>query len=97
MIDDFLNSYEDLVGVKGGKLKGPTATSISDILNSLKRHRIVSSAGDHGAISIWKMDDGRFRCGFYRFHNAIDEQSLDYKYQVKAWLLEWFPKQMKFG
>lgn len=95
MSDELINDYGYLYGVSK-KLQGPIVNSITGVMNGLKHYRVVSSGGDHGSITVWEMDCGHFRCGFYRFGSAIDEQNFDFKYQVKDWLIEWFPKQRNF-
>jgi hypothetical protein len=95
MSEVILHNYENLYGVASGRLQGPCVGSVTAMLVAFRKHRIVSAAGDHGAISVWIADDKSYRCGFYRYCSPVDEQSFSRKSQVYAWLVEWFPKLRK--
>jgi hypothetical protein len=80
-------------GVKGGKLRGAMASTITGIMAVLAKRRIVSDAGDYGGVMIWKDNSGAYRCNFNVYQHAVSDETFKTKKQVRAWLTEWFPKQ----
>ena len=81
-----------LPGVKAKKLKGLMVRSVRGYLVALKTHRVASDAGDHGACSVHRQDDGNYCC-MYMVRWSTQEQSVfSSQRQVSAWLKEWHPK-----
>lgn len=93
MISDYLCDFHSLPGVKGGKLKGPMARTVSDFRSAMVSHRAISSAGDHGAVMVWQDDDDQWRARFMRYQATIDDASFSTKAAVLPWLRTWLPKQ----
>jgi hypothetical protein len=82
-----------LPGVKGGKITNVRyAETVSGAMRILRTDRATTGAGDHGAWTVWKDDDGQFRCDFSRWGMTIAEAKFDKKKDVEAWLREWMPK-----
>lgn len=81
-----------LPGIKAKKLKGLMVNSISGYLAALKKYRIASGAGDHGAVSVHRQDDGKYCCMFMVWCSVREQQVFDSQRAVKAWLREWYPK-----
>ena len=87
-----MGMYIGLLGVAGGKLEGPMARSVSGIMAELRTNRICSAAGNNGAVTVWKDDDGAWRCAFCRHRMTVGEATVGTKAQVREWLREWMPK-----
>lgn len=86
----------NLPGVKDGTITDVVfARSVSGAMKSLVQHRAVTGAGDHGAWTVWRDDDGRFRCDFSRFRCTVAEKELSTKREVRDWLSVWLPQAAK--
>jgi len=88
-----IHEFSGVPGVKGGKLKGPMAKSVSGFMLALRKYRACSDAGDYGGVMVWRDDDGAYRCHFMRFQASLEQQLFKTKAQVRAWLVEWLPRQ----
>lgn len=93
MITDYLCDFHSLPGVKGGKLKGPMARTISDFRSAMVSNRAISSAGDHGAVMVWQDDAGQWRACFMQYQNTVASAEFSSKAAVLPWLRTWLPKQ----
>ncbi len=81
-----------LPGVKGGKIADVSfAKSVSGAMKVLRTHRAVTGAGDHGAWTVWRDDDGKYRCDFSRHRVTVNEIVADTKRAVRGWLTAWVP------
>jgi hypothetical protein len=90
----YINEYgPDIPGVKGGRLKGPMASTVTGFMTALQKYRACSDAGDHGSVMVYRDDDGNFRCMFCVWQMARERQTFKTKAQVRAWLKEWLPVQ----
>ncbi|MBI0327667.1 hypothetical protein I6G79_11460 [Burkholderia plantarii] len=58
----------------------------------LQQHRACTAAGDHGAVSIWRADDGKWNCLFSRRRVDIEHAIFDFKKDARIWLNNWHPK-----
>lgn len=93
-MSDNLSTFQPLAGVRGGKLRGPfSVKSVSAFMRQLRDFRIVSDAGDHGSVTVWRDDAGKYHCHFCRWRADIDAQIFSSKAEVKRWLSVWHPKQ----
>lgn len=81
-----------LPGVSGKDLEAPLFRSVPAAMTGIKTHRAVTSAGTHGAISVWIDDDGKYRCEFYVRLITQNSIVVSTKREVRTWLKEWFPK-----
>lgn len=93
MISDYLCDFHSLPGVKTGRLKGPMGRTVTDFRLAMVAHRAVSSAGDHGAVMVWKDDAGQWRARFMRYQATINDAAFPDKASVLSWLRTWLPKQ----
>ncbi len=87
--------YVGLDGVRGGKInpRGKHfARSISGVMTILRKGRVCSSAGDNGAVTVWRDDAGFYRCDFSRWGRTINCQTVASKAAVRRWLADWMPK-----
>jgi hypothetical protein len=88
-----LHTFKGMPDVKRGVLKGPmVADTPSAFLTALRKHRICSSAGDDGAVNVYRADDGTYRCSFCRFLGYVSNETFTTKAAVRKWLKEWLPK-----
>jgi hypothetical protein len=92
MISDYLCDYVDLPGVEGGRRRGPMCRTITDFRTAMAGYAACSSAGDHGAVTVWKDDVGQWRVAFQRYRNTEETQTFRFKLYVFEWLREWLPK-----
>lgn len=82
----------DLPGVAGGVIEDAMfAKSVSGAINVLRKHRAATGAGDYGAWTIWRDDNGHIRCEFSRHRMAINETTCRSLNEVRDWLVEWLP------
>ncbi len=65
-------------GVVGQIDNVPFCRSPAHAIRLLKVHRAVTDAGDHGAVSVYRADGGRWNCLFSRWRSG-------------AWLDKWHP------
>lgn len=86
-----LYTFSGMTGVSGS-LHGPIIHSVSAADAALRKHRMVSAAGDHGAVNIWKDDDGALRGEFQRFCVTLDKQRFKSKAHALEWLKKWLPR-----
>lgn len=91
-MSDDLHTFSGMPGVKR-RLRGPMAKSPSGFLKALRKHRIVSDAGDHGSVMAYTDDKKQIRAAFLRYHATISEDVFTSKAALRRWLVEWMPKQ----
>lgn len=51
----------------------------------------ATAAGDCGSISVWKDDDGMWRCEFQRHYVTLDTRTFKHLSAACQWMKEWFP------
>lgn len=81
----------DLPGVSGAIDNVPFCRSPAHAIRLLREHRAVTDAGDHGAISVYRADDGRWNCIFSKWRMDVEHSVFDTKRDVRAWLEKWHP------
>lgn len=82
-----------LPGVKGGRIENVRfAQSVSGAMRVLRTGRAVTGAGDDGAWTVYRDDEGCLRCVFHRRHMQLNEATYTKKKNVEAWLREWMPR-----
>ncbi|WP_157129859.1 hypothetical protein [Burkholderia pseudomallei] len=87
-----MSSLINLPGVAGGRIDNvPFFHSVSQALHLLSTYRACTSAGDHGAATVYRGDDGRFHCIFHRRCIELDQTIVTTKKDVRRWLVEWYP------
>ena len=67
--------------------------SATGFIDKLKSYRAVISAGDNGSCTVWKDDEGKYRCEFTRYMVTKDAQTFTSLRGVRGWLRDWMPKQ----
>lgn len=93
-----LSTFKPLPGVRGGKLRGPFAVkSPNAFLRELETYRVVSDAGDHGSVTVWRDDSGAFRCEFCRWCATVESKIFTSKASVRRWLATWHPRQSDYA
>ncbi len=88
----------DLVGLPGvkGRIENVKyADSVSGAMKAFKTERAVTGAGDFGAWTIWKDDEGRYRCDFSRYCATVNTEMFGTKVGVREWLKKWLPQVHK--
>lgn len=91
-----MGEYVGLDGVRGGRIKprgSHMAKSVSGLMYILNNGgRVCSASGDHGALTVWRTDNGVYRCNFSRYKNTIGDATCETKAGVRRWLKDWLPK-----
>lgn len=79
-------------GVKRRSLRGPLASSATGFLSALRKHRVCGAAGDHGAVTAWIDDDGKYRATFSRWCQVLEAGTFNTKASLGAWLRHALPR-----
>jgi hypothetical protein len=87
-----LHQFSGLNGIRRGRAKGVMVNSVTGFMSALRKHRVATDAGDHGAITVWRDDAGNYQGAFTRWHSTIDHKGFPTKTALRKWLVEWFPK-----
>lgn len=88
-----MSTLINLPGVTGGRIDNvPFFNSVSQAIRLLSTYRACTSAGDHGAVNVYRDDDLRFRCVFHRRCIELDQTIVTTKKDVRRWLAEWYPR-----
>ena len=93
MIDKpYIYTFYAPPGVRAKKLRGPMERTKTGFLRSIRNYRIVSAAGDYGAVTVWRRDDGQYGSAFsvWMVHRA--EATHTSLKSLGAWLDTWLPK-----
>lgn len=89
-----MGEYTGLPGVKGGTLKPRGkhfARTVNGFMVILRKGRICSAAGDNGSCTVWRDDNGLWRCEFSRWRSSVNETTCTKKTEVRQWLKDWLP------
>lgn len=81
----------DVPGVKGA-MAVQHVGSISEALKRIQRRRAVTTAGDNGAINVWRDDKRVLRSQFMRYRvtlNSAEHADLE---SLRVWLEQWWPE-----
>jgi hypothetical protein len=81
-----------LPGVSREKTEAAFVRSVTAASKELRAGNAITSAGDCGAVNVWKDDEGMWRCEFHRFMVTIDSKTFKYLAAVCEWLREWMPR-----
>ncbi len=65
--------------------------SVSAAMKRLRDDKAISTFDVHGAISVWRDDDGYLRCEYMRRRQTICAQRFVSLAAVHEWLRKWFP------
>jgi hypothetical protein len=80
-----------LPGIRRKHVEAAWARSPSGFLKGLGTQRACTFASDHGSISVWIDDRGKYWCCFCRFRCIVDQNIVSSKAAVRRWLVEWLP------
>ena len=88
-----MSTLINLPGVAGGRIDDvPFFNSVTQAMRLMLKHRACTGAGDHGAMTVYRGDDGRLHCVFHRHCIEIDHTITVSKKDVRRWLVEWYPR-----
>lgn len=73
------------------RVAGWTASSRSAALQCMTQHKVCSSAGDLGSVTIWRGRDGIYRGEFSRYGVRVSYVSCSNILYLKEWLKVWWP------
>jgi hypothetical protein len=79
-----------LEGVKRNKCRSISATSVTDAMRLIRSGEKVTSAGDTGAINVWRDDTGILQCRFMQFRLTTAALSTNSMSAVHRWLKKWW-------
>lgn len=83
-----------LPGVAVDRLWSTPRTSVTGVIDALRRQRCVSATGPSGSLLVYRDDNGCFRCLYHKAGNCLPVSSEIFaskEPQVRAWLRRWFP------
>jgi hypothetical protein len=86
-------TFKGMPGVRAKQLRGPMKSSLTGFLAALRKYRVCSDAGDHGAVLVYRDDDGTYRCSLQAWCVTKAEGTFKTKREVAAWLKRWLPAQ----
>jgi hypothetical protein len=86
-----MGTLNDLPGKKGS-YEATFAGSITQAMKLLGQGKTVTSAGDSGALNIYRDDGGKIRVGFYRYYAALSEEITGNQKRTREWLKKWWPR-----
>lgn len=81
-----------LIGLKGITTKETECEWFSkpmQLKRILDSGKAATTAGDNGAINIWKDDEGFIRCEAQRWCRTINERKFSKISEVRTWANEW--------
>lgn len=84
-----------LSGLKGTDGKNIDCIFIdkgADIESVLGDGLAATTAGDNGAMNVYKDNDGNIRCEIMRYMRTIEEKVFTTTEQAVEWVDEWLPK-----
>ena len=80
-------------------LPDTAGTKECEFFNSVSRARAIlrkglaaTSAGDDGAINVWKDDNGKWQCEAMRYMVTQDSQTCDRVKDIEPWVRTWLKK-----
>lgn len=91
----FYSTLQGLPNVRRPKVRAIWANTVTGFMIGLRKHRAVTSAGDYGAINVWREDGGMWHCTFCFYQSIRNELTCKTKVEVKKWLIKWLPRQYK--
>ncbi len=92
-----MGEFQGLEGVEGAIDyfgKDQFFKSVSAGIRLLKtKYKAMMSSGDHGSITIWIDDAGKYRGAFSRWQVTSGHVVCSTKKELSEWLKEWIPRQ----
>lgn len=90
---DHLYTFKGMPGVRAKQLRGPMKSTASGFMTALRKYRYCADAGDFGAVSVYRDDDGNYRCSFQVYMSSKAGGVFKTKREVRDWLVKWLPAQ----
>lgn len=93
-----MGCIKDLPDVKGGQINDigfvhwRDSRSLDECMYALQKHRVWLTAGDHGAIMVYRNDSDLLVCEFYRYLTPRDRRVYTQPKYVARWLKKWAPR-----
>ncbi|WP_205195290.1 MULTISPECIES: hypothetical protein [unclassified Burkholderia] len=87
-----MGSLINLPGVAGKIDNVPFCNSPAHAIRLLREHRACTGAGAHGAVLVYRADDGTWNCIFNRHLITLEHSVHDTKKAIREWLDAWYPK-----
>lgn len=81
----------DLEGLSGRVSAHYVRSKASTVAHMRAGIVAVSTAGENGAINVWRSRDGKLRAVFYRHLVALSEVTLPTLADLHRWLDKWWP------
>lgn len=85
-----LFEFEGMPGVKK-RLKGPAVSSVTAFLREIRKHRIVSGAGDYGSLNLYRDDKGILRGERHVRHSTMASAEFKSMAAARRWIAEQLP------
>lgn len=80
-----------LEGVRRKSVRSVAVYSVSEAIDFLRDGRVITASGDDGAINVWKLDNGKWRCEFCRYRSTVASNDYQYLAAVAQWLKDQWP------
>lgn len=78
-----------LPGTDGGPRDAEMFSSASAALKILRKGLAATTAGDNGAINVYRDDSNKYRCEMMRHMVSMDAQQFTTQAEVREWLRQW--------
>lgn len=89
--DRYRYTYSGLPGTSGDVMTAEAA-SVADAMRCVRAGVPVGTAGDSGAITVYRDDEGRLRCDFQRYMVTLSHEITGTQKRTREWLNEWWPR-----
>lgn len=89
-------TFTGLPGVRKKMIEGVYSRTPGGFIAALEKHRVVSAAGDDGAVTVYRDDKGRLRGMFCRYMSILASETFPTKAACRRWLAEFLPKMYEF-
>lgn len=88
-----MGSLIGLPGVAGGRIDDVSFfRTVSHAMKLLVTDRAATAAGDHGAVTVYRDDTGKWHCAFHRHWMEVEHTVVERKTDIRSWLLQWLPQ-----
>lgn len=80
---------KDLEGIAAKEIECEFIDKPSDVKKILSKGKAATTAGDNGAINIWKDDKGRYRCAAMQWMRTVEQKDFRDIDQAIRWAAKW--------
>ena len=87
-----MGTLRNLKGISVEEIECEFITKLSEIKNILENGKACTTAGDNGAINIWKDDTGLIRCESMAYYRSLDTKEFENLEDVEKWAKKWIRK-----